>query len=603
MLKRKIKFSVSIINRLTLFVFFLASIALVALLLSSRFANDTKGSAYMINQLGLLRMKSYQLLSMIPFKQQEYHQLNLFHHFPTSQEYVDILDRYQLTEEFDQLKNDWFTHILPKLKQAKEIESIRKDIELYVNQIDLVVSKLNNKTEKQLSYITQLQMLFIVIILIVLISQIYYLRRYLLAPWNKLMIMADAISRHDFSQRFKIRHKTNEFDLLGLALNNMSEQIESQYTLLEEKVTEKTAELQQKNRVVFFQYQAIKHLHTSSPLCERFLIILHDLEKLVPLHQFQIRFYESDDPDHYQQIKPDNRQKLPNCQDPQCSACLMPSKSNESKGIQRYWYLQDSQQKYGMIFAMQPSDVSLTEEQEQLISGLMEQMTMAIMLDRQIEQQKHYLLMKERTAMARELHDSIAQSLSCIKIHLSCLQMQSDLTSSESINLLNTMRKEINMTYSQLRELITSFQLRLNQTGFYANLTELVDEFNKKLQINIAFNYQLPLNVINSKYAINLLQIIREALNNIYKHAKASYVSLDVNLMHDQIIRITIHDNGIGLPSTINQDNHYGLIIMKDRVDLLNGNFKIDSKPNKGTTILITFKITNPIPIKTIEVP
>ena len=48
MLKRKIKFSVSIINRLTLFVFFLASIALVALLLSSRFANDTKGSAYMI---------------------------------------------------------------------------------------------------------------------------------------------------------------------------------------------------------------------------------------------------------------------------------------------------------------------------------------------------------------------------------------------------------------------------------------------------------------------------------------------------------------------------------------------------------------------------
>ena len=42
---------------------------------------------------------------------------------------------------------------------------------------------------------------------------------------------------------------------------------------------------------------------------------------------------------------------------------------------------------------------------------------------------------------------------------------------------------------------------------------------------------------------------------------------------------------------------------MKDRVDLLNGNFKIDSKPNKGTTILITFKITNPIPIKTIEVP
>ena len=601
MLKRKINHSVSIINWLTLLMFFLGVIALLALSLSNRFANDTKGSAYMINQLGLLRMKNYQLLSMIPLQQDEYSRLNLFDNLLPTTQHLETLNRYHLINEFYQLKNDWLVDISPKLKQAQHIETIRNDIDQYVARIDALVHQIDLKTENQIGYITQLQIIFIILISICLIIQIYYLRRYLFAPWRKLISMAEAIAQHQFTERFTVRPRMNEFDLLGQALNKMSDQIEFQYSLLAEKVAEKTAELQQKNNIVSFQYQAIKQLHSSLPLCERFLTILHNLEQLVPLSQFQIRLYESDAPERYQQISYANQQKHPYCQDPQCNACLIPAKPHPKNGRQRYWYLQDNQQKYGILFAVQSPTNPLTEEQENLLNSIIEQMTTAIMLDRQIEQQKHYLLIKERTAMARELHDSIAQSLSCIKIHLSCLQMQADLTSPESINLLNTMRKEVNMTYSQLRELITSFRLRLNQTGFYASLTELIEEFNQKLQLNIAFDYQLPLNMITSKYAIHLLQIVREAMNNIFKHAKASEVALNFNINHDQIITITIRDNGVGLPTNIKQENHYGLIIMKDRADLLNGNLIIDSKPNKGTQIMITFKATTAIAYQTIE--
>lgn len=604
MLTKKINYSVSIINRLTLLMFSLGIIALLALSLSNRFANDTKGSAYLINQLGLLRMKSYQLLSMIPLPQEDYYRLNLFDNISPTDQYLEILHRYQLINQFNQLKNDWLIDIVPKLRQAQHIKQLRNDIEHYVARIDTLVHQIDAKTECQIGYISQLQILFIILIILCLIIQVYYLRRYLFAPWRKLIAMAEAISQHDFSKRFAVRKKLNEFDLLGQALNKMSNQIESQYSLLADKVAEKTIELQQKNNIVSFQYQAIKLLHSSVPICERLLIILHNLEQLVPLTQFQIRLYESDDLEHYQQISYDNQQKLPYCQHPECNACLLPTTAylENQNGAQRYWYLKDNQQKYGILFAKQISQHPLSDEQENLVTSLIEQMTTAIMLDRQIEQQKHYLLMKERAAMARELHDSIAQSLSCIKIHLSCLQMQSDLTSPESIHLLQTMRKELNMTYSQLRELITSFRLRLNQTGFYANLTELVAEFNQKLQLNINFNYQLPLNIINSKYTIHLLQIIREALNNIYKHAKASYVAIDFALNKDQIITLSIFDNGVGLPTNINQENHYGLIIMKDRVDLLNGNLTITSKPNKGTQIMISFKATKTIPFTTIAV-
>ncbi|WP_085164587.1 nitrate/nitrite two-component system sensor histidine kinase NarX [Gilliamella bombi] len=601
MSKIKIRPTESIINRLTLLLFCLGAIALIALSFSIQVANDTKGGAYMVNQLGLLRMKNYQILTMVPLNKKDYDNLNIFINISSSQKHLTLLKRYNLINEFNQLETDWNTRLITKIQQAQKIDEIRIDIESYVARINHLVDKIDQKTENKIYYISQLQQLFIVIIVIFLAVQIYYLRYYLLAPWQKLVSMAEAISSHNFKARFNIKSRKNEFDLLGLAFNKMSEQIESQYLLLEKQVAEKTAKLQQTNKIVSFQYQTIKQLHTSEPLCERFLKILHKLEDLVPLTQFKIRFYESNDPEHYQQISYDNEQKLPYCQNSKCKACLISSKSYQKNNFQRHWHLQENGEKYGILFAFQPKNIILTNEQENLIVGVIEQMTTAMKLDRQIEQQKQYLLIKERSAMARELHDSIAQSLSCLKIHLSCLQMQSDLTSQSSIDLLATMRKEVNITYSQLRELITSFRLRLNQTGFYANLMELIEEFNQKLQFNIQFEYLLPLNIINSKYAFHLLQIIREGLNNIYKHAKATQVIVSLKIDDHQIISVCIEDNGIGLQNNIKQDNSYGLIIMRDRVEILNGNLTINSPPHKGTQIMIAFKVNKTISFKAIE--
>ncbi|WP_392552466.1 nitrate/nitrite two-component system sensor histidine kinase NarX [Orbus wheelerorum] len=600
MLKRKVGYSVSIVNRLTLLMLFLAAVALIALSISVRIANDTKGGAYMTNQLGLLRMKNYQLLSMVPLEPRQYFRLDLFADIPLSSKYSELLARYQLLGEFDQLQKLWVNELVPKIKQAKSIDDIRQMINSYVAQIDYLVHSIDQKTEDQLVMISRLQLLFIVIIVLVLSAQMYYLRKYLLIPWKKLINMAEAISQHNFSERFKLGRKRNELDLLGLAFNNMSEQIESQYSLLEQRVVEKTAELQLKNSIVSFLYWATKQLHTSRPLCERFLVILNQLEKLTPLSQFQMRFYETDDLERYQQIGYGNAQKLPHCQEKACSACLIPSKPLSSKGKSLRWYLQDSCEKYGLLFAILPDDEILTDEQENLILGLIEQMTLAIALDRQIEQQKQYLLMQERSAMARELHDSIAQSLSCLKIHISCLQMQVEPSSQESIKLLNTMRKETSIAYSQLRELITTFRLRLNQTGFYASLQELVKEFEQKLGFAFTQNYQLPLNIINTKYTIHLLQIIREALNNIYKHAKASQVTLNFTIESNQIISISIEDNGVGIQNKNTEENHYGLIIMQDRAELLNGNLIVESIPFKGTKVMITFKHNSDIPLTVI---
>jgi two-component system nitrate/nitrite sensor histidine kinase NarX len=73
--------------------------------------------------------------------------------------------------------------------------------------------------------------------------------------------------------------------------------------------------------------------------------------------------------------------------------------------------------------------------------------------------------MEERATIARELHDSIAQSLSCMKMQVSCLQMQGDDLPEESRQLLGQIRNELNTSWAQLRELLTTFRLQLTEPG------------------------------------------------------------------------------------------------------------------------------------------
>ncbi|MCO6524793.1 MAG: nitrate/nitrite two-component system sensor histidine kinase NarX [Candidatus Schmidhempelia sp.] len=589
MIKKNATYRVSIFHRLIFWTLCFGCVGLLSLSISTTIIHDTTGSAHMINQLGLLRMKSYQLLAHIPLTTKTV-QNDIFSDISLTDKQQTLLAHYHLLNDFEDLQTKWHNDVIDKIMQAQRAADVLAYVQQYVNEINALIYAIDQKTEQKILFNSSIQVFFIIIILLFLLIQFFYLRYSFSKPWKQLITMADAITHHNFSYRFlRESHIKDEFDLLGLAFNRMSDEIESQYQLLEQRVTEKTIELQQKNQIVMFLYNASKLLHTTLPVCERFSMILMKLETLIPLSHFSIRLYEAEDPEQAYHNEYKNPQSY--CLNRNCEVCFIAEKFNIQSSERRYWYLQNKTQKYGVISAYQNPKLPLTEEQEDLVLTLLEQMTITLELERKVEQQKSYLLMKERSAIARELHDSIAQSLSCLKIHLSCLQMQSDIISQESKQLLKTMRNELNTTYSQLRELITTFRLSVNRTGFYASLHDLIKEFNQKLGFPIHLNYQLPLQLIDSSQAIHLLQIIREALNNIYKHAKASQVVISLDVKQQDSVYLTIEDNGIGLLDNWKKNEHYGLIIMRDRVELLRGYFDISSEPNRGTKIMVNYKI------------
>ena len=396
--------------------------------------------------------------------------------------------------------------------------------------------------------------------------------------------MASAVSHRDFTQRANISGR-NEMAMLGTALNNMSAELAESYAVLEQRVQEKTAGLEHKNQILSFLWQANRRLHSRAPLCERLSPVLNGLQNLTLLRDIELRVYDTDDEENHQEFtcQPDMT-----CDDKGCQLCPRGVLPVGDRGTTLKWRLADSHTQYGILLAPLPQGRHLSHDQQQLVDTLVEQLTATLALDRHQERQQQLIVMEERATIARELHDSIAQSLSCMKMQVSCLQMQGDALPESSRELLSQIRNELNASWAQLRELLTTFRLQLTEPGLRPALEASCEEYSAKFGFPVKLDYQLPPRLVPSHQAIHLLQIAREALSNALKHSQASEVVVTV-AQNDNQVKLTVQDNGCGVPENAIRSNHYGMIIMRDRAQSLRGDCRVRRRESGGTEVVVTF--------------
>lgn len=587
------RYLIPLVNQIALLMILLGMLGLAGMTISSWMAQSIQGNAHAINKAGSLRMQSYRLLSMVPLDQDDLPYLAALEQDKTSSDLQHALQREGLTGQYRQIERYWQTTLKPQLLQAKQPTDVSTSVADFVHQLDALVLAIDHKTEQRLLLVTMIQLVFIVLTLGLLLATIYYLRRRLLRPWLQLISMANAIGRGDFSKRYTLSYQRDEMGMLGTALNRMSQELSFIYNDLEQRVAQKTADLQQKNQVLAFLYHSSRQLHTHQPLGERLVPIIEQLQTLTPLENVQICLYENHlyrahltDHADGEYLPPQNRPTQLTISGP--AAALSQATSRESLS----WSLSDKLGQYGLLLAKLPSDNPLNSDQQQLVNMLVEQLTSTLALESQARHQQQLLLMEERSAIARELHDSIAQSLSCLKIQVSCLQMQSPDLAEPSKLLVQQMRDELNTAYRQLRELLTTFRLKLNEATLQAALQTLVNEFSERAGLPIAFNFNLPSGLIPDHQAIHMVNIAREALNNIYKHAHASEATVSVTVEAGEVI-MSIIDNGCGIDQASERPNHYGLIIMQDRAASLNGHCVIRQRDEGGTEVRVRFTPDN----------
>lgn len=583
----------SIINQVIGLMLLIAVLGIIGMTISNRMIISVQGNAHAINTSGSLRMQSYRLLSLTPINPHNQNYLDELEKDLLSPELTQVVKIENLTPEFNKIHEFWLNTLRPALTNASSPDDARYEVITFVNMLNELVHNIDDKTEKKIAYVAMTQLIFISLVFLLLMGTIWHLRRKIYYPWMKLLSMVNAIGRKDFTQRYPMKNnKQDELNALGETLNHMSDELAQSYHQLEERVAEKTADLLAKNRVLSYLYQSNQILHSSETLYSRLQKVLAELKNITQLENLRLKLYEDSNEQYFHEISYDttnleiDKAKL-------SSANQHPLNNDSVKEYQTLqWDLSDNMHRYGVIIGEIEQKKPFSDEKNRLVLMLAKQISGMLTMEQQIEQQQQLLIMDERAAIARELHDSIAQSLSCLKMQISYLQMQPEPLPETTLHLLNEMRTEINTAYSQLRELLTTFRLKLTESGLLPSLKSTLGEFSGRIGFNIQLNYEIPAKSISPHQSIHIIQIIREALSNILKHANATWAKVSLS-QNRGTVTVTIDDNGNGIDDNPNKLNHYGLIIMRERALSLNGECYITQRAEGGTEVKVTFPLSD----------
>jgi signal transduction histidine kinase len=191
----------------------------------------------------------------------------------------------------------------------------------------------------------------------------------------------------------------------------------------------------------------------------------------------------------------------------------------------------------------------------------------------------------ERKRIAREIHDSIGQTLAAIKFALeNKLSQMSGASAPPGVSIENI----ISLTQSGIEESRRiQMDLRpsiLDDLGILATIGWFTREF-QKVYAHISVDKQISMeeNEIPDSLRTVLFRVTQEAMNNVAKHSKADLIRLSLRKIEDRT-ELIIEDNGEGFdPETTKRG--LGLTSMRERAELSGGTFEIESGPGKGTTI------------------
>lgn len=208
---------------------------------------------------------------------------------------------------------------------------------------------------------------------------------------------------------------------------------------------------------------------------------------------------------------------------------------------------------------------------------------------------------EERILLAREIHDELGQILVAVKIDLGLLSLKSNQyfdknTSTDFTAQIEHLAGLVDKTIKTARRIMTDLRPEiLDVLGIKDALKQHLARFAERNEIKCTFDDKTTTFELDAQQSLTLFRILQESLTNIVKHAKASEVNVKLIQNNDKL-HLSITDNGIGFNSqNPTKQESYGLIGMKERAFLIDGNLTITSKKNVGTTIKIEIPYNNSV--------
>jgi two-component system nitrate/nitrite sensor histidine kinase NarX len=236
------------------------------------------------------------------------------------------------------------------------------------------------------------------------------------------------------------------------------------------------------------------------------------------------------------------------------------------------------------------------EDIKALFTSIGHHLGMAIEKANLDDEAKRLSIIKERNALAHELHDSLAQTLASLRFQVSMLdeaidQQGADVTHED----IQQIKGGLDEAYTELRELLAHFRAPINSRGLLAALEDLISNFRKQSGMHVLLQKEWDTSNLSASMEMQVVRIIQEALANTRKYSKAHTVRVMLRCDKNENYHVLIEDDGIGMDKPAfsgHPGEHLGLSIMQERARYLGGELRIESEPGEGTRVQLNFSNT-----------
>lgn len=522
-----------------------------------------------VNVSGSMRMQSYRLAYDIHAKSSDYSDhIEMFErsiYSPSMKALQGWTVPEDITQDYYSLISRW--HELKYVLQSKDRERYLVLVAGFVNQIDSFVFKLQDYSETKLISLAWVGGLGLGGVLLISVFVVHYTRKQVVTPLNALVLASEQIQSRSFDVQLNVA-SDNEMGILANTFNNMAKDLGNLYRGLESAVNEKTHKLQNANDSLRVLYQSSQELTASRITQDNFSAILNNIVSLEGITAARLEINELGE----KPLSLSEGEACFDCEDT-CQSRELTLDGKELGTL--YW------------------KVSLPCPDQALIDNFVQILSRAVYYNQAQRQAEQLLVMEERATIARELHDSLAQALSYLKIQVSLLKRgMSKLPDSPALQKTSPVLAELDTglsaAYTQLRELLTTFRLTIKEGSFGSALHSMTEQLSDQTDSEIVLKNQLSSIELETNQQVHLLQLIREATTNAIKHAQAQKITIECDET-DTHVEVYVRDNGIGFDATKEKANHYGLSIMQERASRLNGELIITADKNTGCVVYLKY--------------
>jgi len=191
----------------------------------------------------------------------------------------------------------------------------------------------------------------------------------------------------------------------------------------------------------------------------------------------------------------------------------------------------------------------------------------------------------ERHRLSSKMHDGPAQALSNFILQAEIAQKLFEIDLDQAREELDDLKANANATFVKVRDFI--FELRpmmLDDLGLIPTLRHYIEVFKEQNEMEIIFSASGTERRLDGYLEIMLFRAVQELLSNAARHSKASTIRIHIDTSEDKIV-VDVEDDGKGFNVEQAMENSMGIKVIKDRVEILKGNFNVDTAVGQGTRI------------------